>query len=180
VRRKVLAVATSNQLTAIQVAKLRAPGRYADGGGLYLQVSKAQRARSGSGAAGGNDVTKSWLFRFERGGRERQMGLGPITIVSLADARERARAARRLLLDGHDPIEARQRERDALRLAAAKAMTFAECADAFITAHAPGWRNEKHAAQWRATLKTYAEPLLGGLPVAEVDTSLLLKVLEPI
>jgi integrase len=159
-------MAKSNLLTAVQVTKLREPGRYADGGGLYLQISKWK--------------TKAWLFRYERGGRERQMGLGPLDIVSLADARERAREARRQLLEGLDPIDARNRAREARELEAARRITFGECAGSFITAHAPGWRNEKHAAQWRATIKTYAEPVIGDLAVAAVDTTLILKVLEPI
>src|ERR1700737_2295071 len=120
----------SNRLTAVKEARLSRPGRYPDGGGLYFQVSKWR--------------TRSWLFRFERDGRERQMGLGPVHIVTLADARERAKAARRLLLDGHDPIEVRDSERTARRIEAAKAMTFEQCAEAYIKAHAPSWRNDKH------------------------------------
>src|SRR6266436_3537820 len=100
----------SNRLTALRVTRLNRPGRYADGGGLYLQISQWR--------------TKSWLLRFERNGRERQMGLGPIAIVSLADARERAKAARRLILDGHDPIEVRKQSQLAGRIAAAKQATF--------------------------------------------------------
>jgi integrase len=156
----------SNRLTAVKVARLSRPGRYPDGGGLYVQVSKWR--------------TRSWLFRFERDGRERQMGLGPVDVVSLADARERAKSARRLLLDGHDPIEVRHSERTARRIEAARVMTFEQCAEAYIRAHAPSWRNDKHKAQWGSTLKTYAYPTLGKLPVAAVDTELVLKVLEPI
>lgn len=159
-------MAKTNQLTALKVAKLREPGRYADGGGLYLQISQWK--------------TKAWLFRFERAGRERQMGLGPADLLSLADARERAKAARLLLLDGHDPIEHRNAARSALRIAAAKHVTFEDCAEAFIRSHAPSWRNPKHAAQWRSTLKSYAYPAIGKLPVASIDTQLVLKVLRPI
>jgi integrase len=159
-------LAKSNLLTAVKVARMREPGRYSDGGGLYLQVSKWR--------------TKAWLFRFERDGRERLMGLGPVDIVSLADARERAKEARRLLLDGEDPIEHRKATRVARRIESAKDMTFEHCADAYIKAHAAGWRNEKHGDQWRATLATYAFPVIGKLPVAAVDTPLVLKVLRPI
>jgi integrase len=156
----------SNSLSAIKVAQLKKPGRYPDGGGLYLQVSKWR--------------TKSWLFRFERGGAERQMGLGPVDIVSLADARERARVARRLILDGRDPIDARNAERAAAKIEAAKQVTFEYCGDSYIKDHKAGWRNEKHAAQWPATLKKYAYPVIGDLPVAAVDTALVLKVVQPI
>src|SRR5258707_5743435 len=83
----------SDRLTAVKVAKISRPGRYGDGGGLVLQVSKWR--------------TKAWLFRFEREGRERQMGLGPVSTLSLAEARERARECRKVLLDGRDPIEIR-------------------------------------------------------------------------
>lgn len=159
-------MAKANQLTAVKVAKLREPGRYADGGGLYLQISQWR--------------TKAWLFRFERGGRERQMGLGPADLLSLAAARERAKAARLLLLDGLDPIEHRKAARSVARVAEAKHVTFEHCAEAFIRSHAPGWRNLKHDAQWRSTLKTYAYPIIGQLPVADIDTPLILKVLQPI
>jgi integrase len=156
----------SNRLTVVKVATLSDPGRYPDGGGLYLQVSKWR--------------TKSWLFRFERDGRERQMGLGPLAIVPLKDARERARAARRLLLDGYDPIEHRDTDRIARRLETAKGVTFKDCAAKYIAAHGPSWRNEKHRAQWQSTLATYAYPVIGDLPVALVDTPLVVKIIEPI
>ena len=156
----------SNLLSTIKVAKLQEPGRYGDGGGLYLQISQWR--------------TKAWLFRFERDGRERQMGLGPVDLLSLAAARERAKAARLLLLDGLDPIEHRNAARLAAHLEAANQVTFEECAETFIRSHAPGWTNPKHDAQWRSTLKNYAYPILGPLPVGKVDTTFILKVLEPI
>lgn len=156
----------TNKLTATRVDKLKKPGRYGDGGGLWLQI-----------AAGG---TKSWLLRYQRDGKARQMGLGPVSLVSLADARERARDARRILLDGEDPIEARNAERLAAKIEAAKGMTFEQCAEKYIATHEAAWRNEKHRAQWRNTLKRYANPKIGGLPVSAIDTALVLKVLEPI
>ena len=139
---------------------------YSDGGGLYLQVTEA-------GA-------KSWIFRFMLNGRAREMGLGPLHAVSLADARTRAAECRRLRADGVDPIEARKLERGKARLAAARALSFRDAADAYINAHQAGWRNAKHAAQWRSTLETYAGPVFGSLPVQDVDVSLIMKVLEPI
>jgi len=81
---------------------------------------------------------------------------------------------------GIDPIEARRAQRARQRLDAAKAITFKQCAEAYIAAHRAGWRNGKHAAQWGATLSTYAFPIIGGLPVQAVDIGLVLKVLEPI
>ncbi|HLJ62635.1 MAG TPA: integrase arm-type DNA-binding domain-containing protein, partial [Stellaceae bacterium] len=153
-------------LNALQVARATAKGMLADGGGLYLQV--------GTGGA------KSWIFRFKFRGRAREMGLGPLHTVSLAEARAGAIEARKLLLANIDPIEARKAERDRAHLDAAKAMTFKQCAEAYITAHAAGWRNVKHAGQWRATLATYAYPSFGDLPVPSVDTARVVKALEPI
>lgn len=155
-----------NKLSTAKVASLSKRGLYADGLGLYLQV-----------AEGG---TKSWLFRFMKDGRARKMGLGPVHTVTLAMAREKATEARRLLLEGIDPIEARNETRQAARLDAAKALTFRECAEKYIAAHSTGWKNAKHAAQWASTLETYAYPHFGNLPVASIDVGLVLKALEPI
>jgi integrase len=155
-----------HRLTMAAANALRKRGRYADGGGLYLQVSE-----------GG---TKAWLFNYMRHGRARSMGLGPLHTVSLAEAREAAREARKLLRDGIDPIEARQAERQAARAAAAKAVTFQEAAERYIKAHEAGWRNDKHRAQWRQSLAAYAIPVIGSLAVDRIDTGHVLKVLEPI
>jgi integrase len=141
-------------------------GRYPDGAGLYLQV--------------GPNGNKSWLLRFMRDGRAREMGLGPLHTVGLLEARKRARKARLRLLDGVDPIAERDALKTADRLAAARSITFEECAAAFIKAHRKGWRNEKHAEQWQSTLDTYAGPVFGALPVQAVDAGLVIKVLEPI
>jgi len=154
------------KLSARRVATASTPGRYADGGGLYLQV----------GPNGG----KAWLFRYSFGGRRRQMGLGEVDLVSLAEARERALSARRLVHDGVDPIEDRRARRLTARLKAAKAVTFADAARRYVAAHEAGWRNPKHVQQWRSTLETYACPHFGGLPVQAVDTDLVLRALDPI
>jgi integrase len=152
-------------LTARRVQTEKRPGLYADGGGLYLQI------------AGGS---KSWIFRFQRGGRRRDMGLGPVELYSLAEARERALDARKQVAEGVDPIEARYAKRSSAAIDAAKAMTFRECAEVYISVHRAGWRNPKHAAQWPATLETYAYPHFGNLPVQTVDTDFVMKALEPI
>jgi integrase len=153
------------KLTAKRVANaLTRPGRYGDGHGLYLQVVNTKNA--------------SWLLRYERGGRERWLGLGPVHTVGLKDARERARAARLSLLDGIDPLEAKKAAKVQRALAAAKAMTFSEAARGYLDQHSAKWRNVMHAAQWPSTLKAYVEPILGQMPVAEIDVPLVLKVLE--
>ena len=154
------------RLTALKVGKIDRPGMHADGGGLYLRVT--------------GDRTKNWVYRYMLDGRPRWMGLGPLAIYGLQDARARALDARRLRHEGIDPIEARKDRRMRARLDAAKAITFKECAETYIKAHRAGWRNAKHAAQWEATLATYAERVIGCLPVAAIDTALVLKVLEPI
>jgi integrase len=154
------------QLTARTVATATKPGLHGDGGGLWLQL----------GATGG----KSWAFRFQLNGRARQMGLGPVDLVSLAEARDLARDARRLLLRGVDPIEDRRANRKAARVANAKAITFRSCAKRFIASHEAGWRNEKHRKQWSSSLEAYLYPTIGDLPVSAIDTGLVMQVLEPI
>ena len=155
-----------NKLSALAVTRTSKPGYYGDGGGLWLQVAK-----SGS---------KSWIFRFKVAGRQREMGLGGLITVDLAKARVLARECRALLLDGKDPIEARKAVRLADALERARAMTFDQCAAAYIDAHRSSWKNAKHGDQWKNTLTTYASPIIGALPVADVDTDLIVKVLNPI
>ena len=108
------------------------------------------------------------------------MGLGPVHTVTLAEARDKAREARKLILEGVDPIEAKRARKQARALEAASAMVFKDCAEKYIAAHKAGWRNAKHADQWTSTLETYAYPVFGSLPVASIDTALVTKVLEPI
>ena len=123
---------------------------------------------------------KSWLLRYERNGRERWMGLGPLHTVSLSEARDRARRARLQLLDGIDPLEARRAQRTQQALAAARALTFEEAARQYFDQHERKWRNTKHRAQFLSTLAMYAFPKIGNLPVAAIDVGLVLKVIEPI
>lgn len=157
---------TIEKLNALKVSKIAAPGYHGDGAGLWLQVSRA--------------LTKSWIFRYAIAGKQREMGLGPLHTVSLAEARGKAKACRSLLLDMKDPIEERRSAQLADGMERAKAMTFDQCAAAYIAAHRNGWKNLKHAAQWESTLATYASPVIGTLPVAQVDTALVIKVLAPI
>lgn len=154
------------RLSARQVTTAKLPGYYADGGNLWLQVSPAG--------------TKSWVFRFTLAGRSREMGLGSANTFGLAEARERAKAARQLLADGIDPIEHRNTERAQHRSKAASVRTFDWCAAAYIEAHEAGWKNVKHAGQWRATLATYAAPIVGSMAVSAVATEHVMRVLTPI
>ena len=154
------------KLSALTVSRAKARGYLGDGGGLYLQVSA-----SGS---------KSWVFRFKDHGRLREMGLGSVHAIGLAEARKRATACRQMRLDGTDPIAVKKAGKLKAKLEAARAMTFQQCAEAYIEAHKAGWQNAKHAAQWTSTLKTYAYPVFGALPVQAIDVALIAKVLEPI
>ena len=151
--------------------KTSRPGRYLDGGGLYLQVTLNPK----TGA-----LRRSWVYRFESQGHERRMGLGSLDDVTLQEARERAAAARKLHRDGQDPIEAREAARSAKRLESAKATTFDQCASAYISAHRPSWRSAKHLNQWIESLRAYASPVIGPLPVQQVDVALVLKIIQPI
>ncbi|MCJ2060112.1 integrase arm-type DNA-binding domain-containing protein [Methylobacterium sp. J-048] len=154
------------KLTALGVTRLKTPGMYGDGGGLWLQVS-------GKGG-------KSWVFRYTLKGKSREMGLGPVSTFSLAEARDKALTCRKLTYEGIDPIEVRRGQRQDAAVEAAKAITFRTCAAGYIESHKAGWRNEKHAAQWTATLETYAYPVFGDLPVQAVDTGLVMQALGPI
>lgn len=153
------------RLNAIQVNRL-GPGMHGDGGGLYLCVN-AQGARS-------------WIYRFMLKGRAREMGLGPVHTVGLAEARKRAGEARLLHLDGHDPIEARHQVRQQAAVELAKTITFRSAAGQYITAQQIEWKNRKHAGQWTATLETYVYPVFGELPVGAVDIGLVLRAIEPL
>ena len=154
------------KLSALQVTKFSKPGLYGDGGGLTLQITQA-------GA-------KSWLFRFMREGKAHGMGLGATHTVSLAEARVKALEARKLLADGLNPLTVKKQKQLAATLDRARTMTFDQCAHAYIEAHKSGWKNAKHIDQWTNTLATYVSPVIGRLPVAEIDTALIVKCLSPI
>ena len=155
-----------NRLTALKAGKLNKPGFYFDGNGLYLQVSPT--------------CSKSWVFRYKVEGRQRKQGLGSFPDVSLELARQKATASRELKRTGIDPIDSKKEERAREKLAAAKGVTFRQCAVKYIDSHKAGWKNRKHEAQWRNTLSEYAYPLIGDLPIQSVDVGLVLQILEPI
>jgi integrase len=157
---------TLNRLSVFKVKTAKRPGMYADGGGLYLRV-----------AEGGS---KQWIYRYVTKGRPRDMGIGPVHVLTLAEARERARKASKLRLDGIDPIAHKYAQRAAGVVAAASAMTFKQCAEGFIRDNERKWDNAKHRQQWRNSLVRYVYPVLGNLPVASIDTPLVLKVVKPL
>ena len=151
-------------LTSLGVKNQNKVGHYSDGGGLYLQV--------------GPTGAKSWIFRFMLKGRARNMGLGALHTISLAEARQAALECRKTCLEGKDPIEERK-----ARLGSPEGSgqpTFMSCAESYIAAHEASWRNPKHVEQWRSTLQTYAAPVFGRKPIDTIDLGLVMQVLEPI
>lgn len=147
---------TVAKLSARAVASLKEPGRHSDGDGLYLSINA-------SGA-------RSWVFMWKRGGRRREMGLGPARDVTLSEARGAAAEARKKLRAGIDPIEEKRRP---------AGLTFGQTADAYVDSVQAGWRNEKHRWQWRETLTSFCAPIRD-VPVEAVETSHVLQVLQPI
>lgn len=157
----------AKELTAMAVSKLKAEGAYAVGGvpGLQLQILGASRA---------------WVLRFVLNDKRRRMGLGSYPAVSLAEARDRARLARSLIRNGVDPIDQRTSNKETIVAAAAKSLTFAKAAEKFIAAHEDSWSNAKHRLQWVSTIGTYANPIIGQLPVAAIEQRHILQILNPI
>lgn len=174
-------MAEINRLTARGVAAITEPGRHADGGNLYLNVSK-------TGA-------RAWVFFYRKDGKQREMGLGGYPTVGLAQAREAATEARRLLAQGGDPLAAKRAVKAEAKAADDRRVTFGEFARQYIEAHEGEWKNAKHKAQWRSTIlgpqqqadagKSKRKPgpdYCAGIrkkPVSELDTDDVLEVIRP-
>jgi integrase len=156
----------SGKLTPLEIKKAKKPGLLADGGNLYLQITKT----------GG----KSWLFRFMIDGKSTSMGLGSLAVMPLDEAREAAHRCNKQLHAGINPKQQRDAEKSALTTARARTKTFKECAEAYIDIHTPGWKNAKHTQQWSNTLAAYAYPTIGHLAVGGVNTELVMQCLRPI
>jgi integrase len=154
-----------NRLTDVAIRRATEPGMYGDGANLYLHVSP-------TGA-------KSWVFRYRINGKLRDMGLGPIHTVGLAEARKRAQQHRLARLDGIDPLDLKKAKRTEARLTAARAMTFRACTEGYMAANRAGW-GTRHAAIWEQSVVDHAYPVLGDLPVEAVDTALLMRAIEPL
>ena len=158
----------ARELKPIQVARIVEPGRHPIGGvaGLYLQVLPT----------GG----RSWILRVVVGSKRRDIGLGGYPDVSLAQAREAAQEKRKLVADGIDPVHARAAAKSALKATQANSWTFERAATTYIKKMEPGWKNAKHAQQWRNTLDTFAFPKIGDLLLDDIGNDQVLDVLEPI
>jgi integrase len=146
------------RLTAKRVDHLHKPGRHPDGDGLYLQITETG--------------VKSWVLRYERAGKERMMGLGPLRDFSLKEARERARRARQQIHDGIDPIAAKRAQR------IVPTLTFRQAVEAYNRLHEARWSSPR--PQFLSSLRQHAYPKLGDLPLPAIDTPAVLRVLEPI
>ena len=151
-----------HKLKSTDVRSISDPGLHGDGGGLYLKVTDAG--------------TRSWVYRFQINGKRRGMGIGSAGAIGLAQARQIAQRCREQVAQGIDPIDARTAETRAV----AKVPTFEEMAADYIRRQESGWSNAKHSRQWTATLKAYAFPVIGKLPVNQIDTRHVLDILEPI
>jgi integrase len=175
------------KLTPLKISRIKEPGRYGDGRRLYLGVN-----RSASG-----EITKNWIYRYHTKvprkkdgvvrGLVREMGLGPFPAVTLAEARSGSEIVKwcrdycdKLRSQNIDPIEARKAERAQKAVESAKAVSFKQATERYIKLNRDAWKSKKHAAQWETTLQQYVYPTLGHLPVQAIDTSLVLKALEPI
>jgi integrase len=154
--------AVVGKLNTAKLRTLTKPGAYGDGGGLYLQVRGRDR--------------RSWVFRFKLRGKAHLMGLGPLPDVGLAEARDAAITARKLVRAGVNPIEKRRQERGM----ADGGLSFSAVAERFTAAHSLGWRNLRHRQQWSNTLRDYVLPELGKLPVALIEIGHVMRVVEPI
>jgi integrase len=148
-------------LSALACRTIKEPGRHADGNGLYLVV----------GATG----SRSWVYMFKRSGKRRELGLGSFPAVSLEQARRTAADYRRLVETGADPGAVRDQQ----RTADAKPATFGDVALALLTDISGGFRNEKHRAQWKSTLRTHCKPIWNE-PVADIGVEAVLSCLRPI
>jgi Arm DNA-binding domain len=153
-----------------RTVKTTLPGKYCDGAGLYLVV-----------AEGRTGINRNWMFRYSVGDRQRWHGLGAYPLVGLADARRRAKDARELLAKGEDPISHKRAVRASLiQQQPPKAMTFAECAAAYIASHEAGWRGGRETHRWTRSLQAHVHPAIGATEVASITTEDVLRVLQPI
>jgi integrase len=135
-----------------------------DGGGLYLSVIPPSAS--------------SWIFRYMVAGSQRVMGLGSYPAISLGTARELAADARKMRTQGRDPLYEKRAQAAAARAEGAKLVTFDACVAGYLDAHRKSWSSVKHATQWGVTVASYASPIIGKLPVASIDTGLVMKVLR--
>jgi integrase len=152
-------------LSVKAVAAAKMPGRYGDGKGLALVITKRG--------------SRAWVYRYQLRGERHDMGLGPASEISLAAARDAAHQARLLIRAGQDPLAARHGA-DAARIAdAAKARSFDQVLAEYLAAKADGWKNAQHRQQWESSIRRFVSPTLGGLSIAGIDKAHVISVLQP-
>jgi integrase len=159
-----------SKLNALKIKSITKVGMHSDGGGLLLKVQNSKD---------GNSLNKSWIYRWGAQGKN-SIGLGSLNDFSLAEARERARECRKMVAEGKNPKEERDRDKKALQQAKASSITFKAAAKKYIELNKATWTNEKHAQQWTNTLDAYAYPIIGDIACADITKEHVLKILEPI
>ena len=157
---------TNKRISALEVNRMTNPGKHPSGDRLYLQITK--------------NGTKSWLFRYSMNGKASWMGLGSVTILSLSEVRAKLIDLQKDILCGISPLQKKVELKKACQIQESKRITFDDCAKQFIDAHSPSWKHPKHISQWTASLAKYVSPVLGKYSVADSDTTLVLKILEPL
>ncbi len=157
---------STKKLSALEVNRINEPGRHPLGDRLYLQITE-------SGA-------KSWIFRYFSNGKSKEMGLGSAKSISLGDIRIKMTEIQKDLANGVDPLKKKVDILKVKSIEEAKQITFDQCATRFIDAHKPSWKHPKHISQWSSSLENYVSPIVGKLSVADIDTTLVIKILEPL
>lgn len=159
----------AKEISPLQLKRLSEPGLHAVGGapGLYLQIGKSTTSRS-------------WILRISVAGKRRDIGLGSYPTIGLANAREQARAYGAQIHAGVDPVEAKRLAKRKEIEARARRATFKELALKYIDSQKAGWRHKKHHQQWSNSLVNYAFPIIGAMPVAEIELRHVTQILEPI
>jgi len=159
-----------SKLNALKIKSITKIGMHSDGGGLHLKVQKTKD---------GDSLNKSWIYRWGAQGKN-SIGLGSLNNFSLAEARERARECRKMVAEGKNPKEERDKDKRALQQAKASTITFSAATKKYLDVHKASWKSAKHAQQWENTLEQYAEPIIGKLTCAEVTKEHVLQILTPI
>jgi integrase len=160
-----------NRLSGADLRRSK-PGLYGDGNNLFLQVSVSK--------TNSKQINRSWIFRYTTSGRAIDMGLGSLNVIGLKEAREQAREYCALRLRGIDPKQYRDDQRAAAAAASMKSITFEAATHGYVAAHRDEWRSEQHAQEWPRSLAKHVFPTLGALPVASIDTPLVVKALSDV
>jgi integrase len=166
---RTMGVLKSRQVLTAKPPKGRRSVFLLDGSGLYLQASIGRHGT----------IRRSWSFRYQLAGRRHEMGLGSLNVLSLKEARIKAQAMRRMLLEYVDPLTEKRKKKAALLAEQARTVTFEECARAYIDLHGDGWSVD-HLRQWRSSLSRYVYPRIGGLSPADIDSATIMKLVTPI